>query len=140
MMKKYEKPTALVNNDLAEGVYMASGVAGSDCYTADVIRESEPAVGKAYYTFRVKSAHSGDHITDQEVVIISFNTPVKYHNSEGSLLEGDNTTTLRIGYGRHFNQSESNQFGIVEVQPLQEGQPVSVVSCVVLCGGAGDIH
>lgn len=140
MMKTYVKPMALVNNELAEGVYMASGMTGSDCYHADVILESEPAVGKSYYTFRIKPTHAGDHPTDREEVVISFNTPVKFISSEGTYISGDNSSTLHILYGRYNNPNESGDFGIVNVQPLQEGQPVSSTGCMILCGGAGDIH
>ena len=44
-MRKYVKPIAVVNSNLAEGVYAASG----DCYTVSANITQTPAEGRQYY-------------------------------------------------------------------------------------------
>lgn len=43
-MRKYVKPIAVVNSNLAEGVYAASG----DCYTVSANITQTPAEGRQY--------------------------------------------------------------------------------------------
>ena len=138
-MRRYEKPMALANTGLAEGVYMASGMSSSDCYSPTVIPDQTPAPGRNSYTFRIRAPHSSNHTTNQQEVIISFNEPVSFIRAEGyACIEGDNTSTLHIACTRFNNGNDNFEF-LLEVQTLQEVSGLSVTGCVIRCGGANDI-
>ena len=135
MTKKYEKPMALVNNDLAESVYMASGEASNTCYSPTVTPDQTPAPGRNTYTFRIRAPHNGDHTTNQQEVIISFNEPVTFIRAENNqCISGDNSTTLHISCNRFNNGTDNFEF-LLEVQAVQEVPNLSVTGCVIVCGG-----
>lgn len=134
-MTKYEKPIALVNNSLAEGVYMASGVNGSACYSASAYIHQSPSNGDRMYRIQVNGRHDTDHTSDKQELVISFNQPVEYVSSAGALLSGNNTTTLHIGYTYWNNPTDNIGLGDVCVT---SDDGLAITGCVLLCGGAGD--
>ncbi len=73
-MIRYERPVVLLNDEMAEGVYMASG----DAYTETWDKVERPDLGKDQYCFQVNAKHhpkEHDHNSHQTVTI-RFNTPV----------------------------------------------------------------
>ena len=111
-MKKYAKPMVLVNAELSEGIYMASGAAtGSECYTVNVNIHQRPQSGSGEYRMQVDAVHAADHHSTAQTLTVNFNLPVTYVGSNGTLLGGDNTTTLQIGYVYHNNFNENIGLG-----------------------------
>ena len=53
-MKNYEKPIVLMNDEVSEGVYAASGAsAGDDCYTAWAEILQTPETGRENYCIKL---------------------------------------------------------------------------------------
>ena len=122
-MKTYKRPVALVNNELAEGVYMASGASsGGDgnCYTVTAYIHQTPETGRPDYRIQVDAKHNSDkHHSGEQTLKISFNQPVEYIscNANGASLKGgNNTSVLEIGLRYHNNANDNIGFGDLVVK------------------------
>lgn len=113
-MKNYEKPMVLANEELAEGVYAASG---SDCYTVTYNIHQAPQEGRGDYRIQVDATHAAadNHHSGEQILILTFNLPVTYVSSNGTLLSGDGSTCLNIKFTYHNNASEYIGLGDVVV-------------------------
>ena len=80
-MTNYESPVILRTEELAEGVYLASG-----CYTASAYIHQTPQSGSGEYRIQVNGQHSADHTKEAQTLTISFSLPVTYTSSGGSLV------------------------------------------------------
>ncbi len=103
-MEKYVKPMVLANEELAEGVYAASG----DCYTVNAYISQFPELGRPNYVIHVGATHNAadKHHSSEQMLTLSFNQPVKFigvSSSNGTLTGGDNTPTLQITFNYHSN-------------------------------------
>lgn len=102
----YNKPVILTSSDLAEGVYAASG-----CYTATAYIHQTPETGRGDYRIQVNGKHDADHTKETQWLHISFNQPVNYSWSNGTLESGDGTTSLTIRYNYHQNPTDNIGLG-----------------------------
>lgn len=109
-MRKYEKPIIIVNKDLAEGVYAASG---SQCYTIDAYITQSPTIGRGDYRIQLNAVHNASHTNNEQTLTIKFNQSVKYVHSNGTLAYGDNTNTLIINFS--YWQNEYDKVGLGEL-------------------------
>ena len=129
MKRNYEKPIVLANHSLAEGVFLASGMGGgNDCYNASAYMHQFPETGRGDYRFQVNAVHNADHNSNRNQCLhITFNQPVIYKSSNGSLESGDGTCTLNIAYSYWSNYTDSIGLGdlCVESDP---GLAVTFVS------------
>ena len=107
-MKQYVKPVVMVDNELAEGVYAASG---AGCYTASAYIHQTPQTGRGDYRIQVNGKHSADHTKEAQVLTISFNQSVTYVSGGAGLLSGNGTNTLKIKLGSHQNPNDNIGFG-----------------------------
>lgn len=107
----YRKPVIMTAEDLAEGVYLASG-----CYTANAEIRQTPETGRDNYVIQVNGVHNADHTKEKQWLTISFNMQVKYSSSKGKLVSGDGTNTLVIEYAYHQNPSDNIGLGDLVVQ------------------------
>jgi hypothetical protein len=107
----YRKPVIMTAEDLAEGVYLASG-----CYTATANIHQRPETGRGDYRIQVDGQHHADHTKDKQLLTISFNQPVTYSSSNGQLVSGSGTTTLVISYSFHQNPTDNIGLGDLVVQ------------------------
>ena len=125
------KPMIQAVDDLAEGVYMASGdnmTGQSDgCYTASWEIRQTPETGRDNYCFQVNGKHHADHTKETQWLHISFNMPVEYISSKGTLESGDGTTTLVIRYNYHQNPTDNIGLGDLYVK-ADQGLAVTAVS------------
>lgn len=103
----YQKPTLYKTEDLAEGVYAASG---SGCYTTTARIHQRPETGRGDYRIQVDGHHHADHTRETQWLHISFNQAVTYSSSQGTLQSGDGTTTLVIEY--HYHQNPTDNIGL----------------------------
>ena len=140
-MKDYVKPIVLANEELAEGVYAASGDAGNggDCYTVTAYIHQTPELGREDYRIQVNGVHAavGHHSTGQELILY-FNQPVNYqfcNGAEATLVSGDGTSELRLAYSYHNNENDNIGLGDVVVTS-GDGLAVSgaVLKCNYTCG------
>lgn len=104
----YQKPTIFKTEDLTEGVYAASGSTG--CYTATAYIHQTPQTGRGDYRIQVDGVHKADHTRETQWLHITFNQPVTYSGSQGTLISGSGTTTLVIEY--HYHQNPSDNIGL----------------------------
>lgn len=117
-MDNYEKPAVLANEEISEGVYAASGSdAGEDCYTVSAYIHQTPETGRGDYRIQVNAVHAaGDgHHSGQQTLELSFNQPVEYSWSNGSLSGGDGTASITIDYSYHNNGNDNIGLGDVIV-------------------------
>ena len=98
MMEKYSKPMVTVDQGLAEGVYADSG---AGCYKASAYIHQTPGIGRGDYRIQVNGQHHADHTKEAQTLTISFNQPVTYSSSNGTLAGATTGTTLTINYTYH---------------------------------------
>lgn len=114
-MKNYVKPVVLSNDELAEGVYAASG-AGENCYTVTTNIHQKPETGRGDYRIQVDGKHNAiNHHSTAQTLILYFNQNVEYVSSNGTCVGGSGTTQLSISYGYHNNQVDNIGLGDVVV-------------------------
>lgn len=132
-MKNYVKPVVLDNEEVFEGVYAASG----DCYTVTTSMHQEPQEGRIDYRIQVNGTHNAadDHHSGEQVLTLSFNMPVSYVSSNGSLIAGDGTSSIQIRYSYHNNGVDNIGLGDVVVSSSDGlGITGAVLSCNYDCG------
>ncbi|WP_448862136.1 hypothetical protein [Dorea sp.] len=110
-MSNYSKPMISIDNGMAEGVYAASGDASKGCYTANAHIHQTPQNGRGDYRIQVNGVHSADHSNEAQILTISFNQNVTYQSSQGTLLSGNGTNTLKISYNYHQNPNDDIGLG-----------------------------
>lgn len=130
-MKDYVKPVVLVNEELAEGVYAASG-----CYTAKAYITQTPELGRENYCVHVDATHaaSDGHHSGQQVLTLYFNQPVNFDyvqdKEHAACTGGDGTDALQITYSYHNN---ANDFiGLADVY-VKAGPGLSVDDAILTC-------
>lgn len=101
----------LRTEELAEGVYLASG-----CYTATAYIHQTPQDGRGTYSIQVNGQHNADHTKEAQTLTISFNQPVVYSSSNGVSVSGSGTNTLVINYNYHQNPTDNIGLGDLVVQ------------------------
>lgn len=118
MKKTYERPIVLANHELAEGVFLNSGTSGENgCYTTSAYIHQSPETGRGDFRIQVNAVHDADHNSNcNQCLHISFNQPVIYKSSSGTLEGGDGTCTLDIGYTYWNNYTDSIGLGDVVVE------------------------
>lgn len=136
-MTNYERPIVLANEDIAEGVYAASGTDGGDCYTVSAYIHQVPETGRGDFRIQVNGVHAaGDgHHSGAQVLTLYFNQAVTYKGSNGGLAGGDGTSSISISYGYHNNANDNIGLGDVIVES-DAGLSVTgaVLSCNYNCG------
>ena len=94
-MSEYIKPVVLGNDDLAEGVYAASGSTEStDCWTVD--GRSVQSWNGSHNVFEMSAQHSSGvaHITTQVVFTYTFSAPLTDASSEFDSSFSGNTVVV----------------------------------------------
>ena len=107
-MREYKKPVVTVDNELAEGVYAASG---AGCYTATAKIHQTPQIGRGDYRIQVNGKHSADHTKEAQVLTISFNQNVTYVSGGEGLISGNGTSILKVKLSYHQNPNDNIGFG-----------------------------
>lgn len=113
----------MTTNDLAEGVYAASG-----CYTATAYIHQKPQTGRGDYRIQVDGVHNANHTKETQWLTITFNEPVTYISSNGTLQSGNGSSTLVIEYRYHQNPTDNIGLGdlVVTADPGLE-----ITSCKI---------
>lgn len=110
---KYEKPVVLVNEELAEGVYAASGVA--DCWT--VSPKSVQDWNGSHHVFEVAIVHSDavQHISTASTTVLTFNTTLTDAYSEGNCTatySGNTVTVVRTLLADAYQSGDNATFKV----------------------------
>jgi hypothetical protein len=112
-MESYVKPMILPNEEVAEGVFAASG----SCYTASGYIAQFPQDGGAgRYVCQLNGTHSSEHTNDAQTVTVTFNQPVTYLSSAGTYISGSGTNTIQLGYTYHQNPNDQIGLGNLEIE------------------------
>jgi len=136
-MKDYERPVVLATEETAEGVYAASG---DDCYTVSAYIHQRPETGRGDYRIQVNGSHAAvdGHHSGEQRLILTFNQPVVYVGSNGSLSspgEGEESYTIEITYNYHNNAIDEIGLGDVIVTSMPGlADPSAVLTCNYDCG------
>ncbi len=139
-MKTYVKPIVLVNEELAEGVYAASGIAdggGEDCYEVSAVIHQKPEIGRGDYRIQVEGRHNaGDgHHSGIQVLTLFFNQNVKYVSSNGNREGGDEGSSISIRYSYHNNAQDNIGLGdVIVTSDVGLAVTKAVLSCNHDCG------
>lgn len=147
-MKKYVKPMVEVNEDLAEGIYAASGDSG--CWTINSVNKESGGGHERY--FEVNTTHSMDvqHISNAFVMEFDFNYPISEARTdfEGAVTVSGNTVRIERNY--HGNAYKAGDLVVFKVivqcadQAMLDGVACTgyrVISCdksVNVQGNGGD--
>ena len=95
-MKNYVKPIVLENEELAEGIYAASGdvVDGADCWTVEAVSVQEWS--GSHHVFEIHCVHNktAEHISSATTVTLTFSTPLTDAYSEFPCSFSGNTVTV----------------------------------------------
>ncbi len=105
-----DKTVELGKPDGAAGQTGSAGT-GGDCYTVTARIHQTPENGREDYRIQVDGKHNGDHSTNAQELVISFNQPVSYSGSNGVLKSGDGTSQLVIDFSYHNNSTENIGLG-----------------------------
>lgn len=91
-MKGYKKPVAVINDELSEGVYAASGSA--DCWTVSTTSEQE--WNGSHHVFQVHLRHSNavQHISSASTVTLTFSNTLTDASAEFPSSFSGNTITI----------------------------------------------
>lgn len=127
-MRNYTKPIVVINEEMAEGVYTASG----DCYSVQAFIHQKPETGRGDYRVQVNGVHDAGngHHSGEQILTISFNLPVNYKGSNGYLIGGSGSNTISIKYNYHNNAQDNIGLGDVIVES-DEG--LAVAGCTLSC-------
>lgn len=109
MNNEYQKPVVVINEELSEGIYAASG----NCYSIIAYITQSPVVGRGDYRIQLDAIHNADHTNNSQRLTISFNQSVSYVSSNGELIYGDGTDTLIIDFS--YWQNEYDKVGLGEL-------------------------
>ena len=117
-MKGYEKPVAVINDELSEGVYAASGSA--DCWT--VSAKSVQDWNGSQHVFEVHITHSTavEHISSASTVTLTFSNTITGVYSEFPASCSGNTVTITRTLHANAYKSGDNATYKVWVQAADE--------------------
>lgn len=110
-MKNYQKPIILANEDVAEGVYTASG----NCWTPE-IKSTQDWNGE-YNVFEVHNSHSVDveHISLGYTVVITCSSPVTGAYAENGWtcsVNGMEVTVTRTSHANAYRSGDETSFKV----------------------------
>ena len=131
-MKKYEKPIVMINEDLAEGVYAASG-----CYSIGIAGHQAPEVGRLTHKFQFDADHISTHMGSAQLLIVTFDRDVTFVGSGGTYVSGTGTNEITISYAYTQNPTDDIGLGDLEVSVADNGD-LSITKLQLLCNGNGD--
>lgn len=86
-MKKYERPAVLVNEELAEGVYAASG-----CWKT-TWNEHQSKDSAGYFNFQIDGKHADVAHQPNTIITCTFNVPVKVIEVNYTPVDSSSTTS-----------------------------------------------
>lgn len=144
---KYEKPIVLVNEELAEGVYAASGAESAKCWT--VVAPSVQDWNGSHHVFEVQCVHSDavEHISSASTVTLTFSNSLTDAYSEFSTtFSGNQVTIVRELHANAYKSGDTMTYK-VWVKAADEattkaitctGATISCTTTVNVQGGGAD--
>lgn len=112
-MKNYEKPIVVANDELAEGVYAASGAGEADCWT--ISAKSVQDWNGSHHVFEVTIDHSDlvQHISTESTSVLTFNHDLTDAYSEFSTsFSGNTVTVVRTSHANGYLSGDHATFKV----------------------------
>ena len=106
-MSSYEKPVLVELDETVEGVYAASS-----CYTVTARIHQQT---NNIYRIQVDAKHDATHSCSKQTLFLSFNMPVEYQGSSGTLRGSSAGTQIAIDYSYWNNPKDNIGLGDVTV-------------------------
>lgn len=128
-MKNYIKPIVVVNEELAESVYAASG----DCYTVTGYCHQAPELGRGNYVAQFNATHAAadGHHSGKQTLIITYSAPITFVKAQGAYVSGNGTNTISVEYAYHNNGNDN--IGLGDVYVVTEAESLDIVGAVLTC-------
>lgn len=109
-MSKYEKPMVMVNEELAEGVYAASG-------TGNVRFVYQYTEADGTHIYRVYVDNTTGSTSDVQTITGNFGVDMNITEKEAGSATSSGSGSVELEYSRHMNSGDTNQdFGIIKYQ------------------------
>ncbi|MCR5451387.1 MAG: hypothetical protein K6F00_02030 [Lachnospiraceae bacterium] len=136
-MKNYESPIVLQNNDLAEGVFAASG--SSKCWSIEVKKDQDDAGG--YCTFRVIARHGNvQHISVKTVMHITFDKVVTSAEFEGFTADANGNEVILTRESHANAYGSGDNFNSLLKIHSPEYKTIQVVSSTIVCEKTANVQ
>lgn len=111
-MMNYEKPLVLANEDVAEGVYAASGAI---CWTTGAVSTQDYVDGNHIFEISAQHTTMVEHISNALTVELSFNYPITSAYSENDWtcsVNGSKVTVTRPSHANAYKSGDSVTFKV----------------------------
>ena len=143
-MKNYEKPIVMINEELAEGVYAASGATGAGCMDVKAYISQNPTMNYAgkwvvwIESNHDKSLYGGDgHTASGITVTLYFNQAVTcdgdFYQSENipyTVTGGNGTSTLTVHFDADVPNAGTKFWGQIYVS---SGEGLALNGATITC-------
>ncbi len=128
-MKEYEKPVVIINDEISEGVYAASGDETADCWSVAPVSVQD--WNGSHHVFEVRCVHSTavQHISSQSTVTLTFDHPLTDAYSEFPCSFSDTTVTVERELHANAYKSGDTMTYKVWVKASDEASTKSI-SCI----------
>ncbi len=142
-MTDYEKPVVLANEDVAEGVYTASGAETStDCWSVGVTSVQD--WNGSHHVFEVKCTHSTAvvHISSQTVVNLTFSNSVTDAYSEfPCTFSGGTVSVSRELHANAYNSGDTMTYKVwVKAADEATTKAISCNGATITCTHAVNVQ
>lgn len=132
-MKGYEKPVAIVNDEISEGIYADSGSA--DCWTVEA-----PSVqdwNGSHHVFQVHIVHSNsvEHISSASTVTLTFsNTLTDAYSEFESSFSGNTVTITRTLHANAYKSGDDATYKVwVKAADEASTKALTVTGATISC-------
>lgn len=131
-MKGYEKPIAVINDELNEGVYAASG---ADCWTVNA--RSVQDWNGSHHVFEVSCQHSTavEHISSATTVTLTFsNTLTDAYSEFSSSFSGNSVTVTRELHANAYKSGDNVTYKVwVKAADEASTKALAVTGATISC-------
>ena len=148
-MKGYQKPIALVNDEISEGIYTASGAGeeSADCWTVNPVSVQD--WNGSHHVFEIRCVHSNkvEHISSASTVTLTFSQPLTDAYSEFSTtFSGSMVTVVRELHANAYKSGDTMTYKVWVKGPDEAttkaitciGATISCTKTVNVQGKGGD--
>ncbi len=114
-MMNYEKPVVLANEDVAEGVYAASGDGIADCWTVTAYSVQDWSGSDHVFEVRIVHSDAVQHISTASTTVLTFSTPLEGAYTESNFscsYSGNTVTVVRESHANAYQSGDNATFKV----------------------------
>lgn len=141
-MTDYEKPVVLASEDIAEGVYAASGTGSADCWT--VTPYSVQDWNGSHHVFEIRCVHSNEveHISSASTVTLTFSNTLKDAYSEfSSSFSGNTVTVVRELHANAYKSGDTMTYKVwVQAADEASTKAIACTGATISCTHAVNVQ